>query len=723
MRKNSCPMRFIKIKKNLIAILFLFCFSNSLVYADLNFANSIPKELYFKLTPKDNSGFNKNLFQAFVDGDTKRKDNIKKKYKKWFKAELTIDNRDLIQTKIRLMGNWKDHLRPPISSLKVKVVDDSSVSGMRRFRLFLPRTRNNDNEIFFTTILRYVGFPSYYSSNVNVKFNGKIYKAILQEDASKEFLERNYIQELPILKIDEYNYNKDEASLKYYNSQKIKNSYIIENRNFLKKNYAEEIVSNAIYLANSNTFKNRVHNNSFFEFLMLKYAKHALPEHNRRYIYVPYTNTFIPLYYDGNVNFPIFEEKKNCNISSKLISKFENFKDEYEVLSKKKLSKKMECIAIEIFHAHEEMQKKEKLFQENLISEKIEFSKNFLELTENIKDYINNNETIINVKDKNHGYSYSLMYNKNYYKCFLNYKSDNIMGCLELSKNDYDKILSRGQKLKKNKDSIKLANINLGNLDYFNKVRFLNINKDKENIYFNIDDQFIYILKIDENIEPKKIIAKFQSLDSKLIITGDLSDHEIILENETDITNLNFLPGNDINYLNGCTSIISAKLSNTKIYASNFHCEDTLNIIKSEGDINNIEIKNSLFDAVDFDFSNLNISNIKIKKAGNDCLDLSFGNYQVKKGEFLECNDKGISLGEKSKGDFENIKILDSKYGLVSKDSSIANIFNLSGKNITKFCLSAYKKKQEFGGGKINFTNIKCNKEFYNDEFSIISRN
>ena len=263
MRKNSCPMRFIKIKKNLIAILFLFCFSNSLVYADLNFANSIPKELYFKLTPKDNSGFNKNLFQAFVDGDTKRKDNIKKKYKKWFKAELTIDNRDLIQTKIRLMGNWKDHLRPPISSLKVKVVDDSSVSGMRRFRLFLPRTRNNDNEIFFTTILRYVGFPSYYSSNVNVKFNGKIYKAILQEDASKEFLERNYIQELPILKIDEYNYNKDEASLKYYNSQKIKNSYIIENRNFLKKNYAEEIVSNAIYLANSNTFKNRVHNNSF----------------------------------------------------------------------------------------------------------------------------------------------------------------------------------------------------------------------------------------------------------------------------------------------------------------------------------------------------------------------------------------------------------------------------------------------------------------------------
>ena len=45
------------------------------------------------------------------------------------------------------------------------------------------------------------------------------------------------------------------------------------------------------------------------------------------------------------------------------------------------------------------------------------------------------------------------------------------------------------------------------------------------------------------------------------------------------------------------------------------------------------------------------------------------------------------------------------------------------GNNISKFCLSAYKKKQEFGGGKINFTNVRCDKEFYNDEFSIISKN
>ena len=715
-------MRFIKIRKNL-TIIFFFLFFNSFVHADINFATSIPKEFYFKLSPKDSSGFNKNLFEAFVDGDTKRKDNIKKKYKKWFKAELFTDKYNPIQTKIRLMGNWKDHLRPPISSLKVKIIDDNNVSGMRRFRLFLPRTRNNDNEIFFTTILRYVGFPSYYSSNVDVKFNGKIYKAILQEDASKEFLERNFIQELPILKIDEYNYNKDEESLEYYNNQKIKNSYIIENRKFLKKNYAEEIVSNAIYLANSDTFKNRVHNNTFFESLMLKYAKHALPEHNRRYIYVPYTNTFIPLYYDGNVNFPILEEKKNCKILNSLISKFENFKNEYYVLSKKNLSKKMECIAVEILNSYEEMHKEGNLFQENQINEEIKFSKNFLLLTKKIKDFINNNEPIFSIENKNHGYSYSFMYNKKFYKCFLKFNVDDILGCVELAKKDYDKILSRGQKLKKNSTSIKLANINIGNLDYYDNVRFLKFDKDKENIDYNINKKFIYILNVEKNIKPKKITVKFQHLDSKLIITGDLSNHEIILKNEIDIANLNFLPGNDINYLNGCTSIISAKLSNTKIYASNFHCEDALNIIKSEGNIDNIEIKDSLFDAVDFDFSDLNISNIKIKKAGNDCLDLSFGNYQVKKGEFLECHDKGVSLGEKSKGDFDNIKILDSKYGLVSKDSSIANIFKLSGENISKFCLSAYKKKQEFGGGKINYTNVKCNKEFYNDEFSIITRN
>lgn len=167
---------------------------------------------------------------------------------------------------------------------------------------------------------------------------------------------------------------------------------------------------------------------------------------------------------------------------------------------------------------------------------------------------------------------------------------------------------------------------------------------------------------------------------------------------------------------------MSSKLHNVDIYANDFHCEDSLNIINSNGEISNLEITNSSFDAVDFDFSNINIKNIIVKNSKNDCLDLSFGTYYISKGQLVGCSDKGISLGETSKGIFNHLIISESKLGIVAKDGSIANIENLFATEIDEYCLSAYKKKQEFGGGKIIYQNINCDKGFYFDQYSTISK-
>ena len=43
-----------------------------------------------------------------------------------------------------------------------------------------------------------------------------------------------------------------------------------------------------------------------------------------------------------------------------------------------------------------------------------------------------------------------------------------------------------------------------------------------------------------------------------------------------------------------------------------------INILNSSGKIKNIYISNSLFDALDIDFSNVEIENINIKNAKND---------------------------------------------------------------------------------------------------------
>ena len=76
-------------------------------------------------------------------------------------------------------------------------------------------------------------------------------------------------------------------------------------------------------------------------------------------------------------------------------------------------------------------------------------------------------------------------------------------------------------------------------------------------------------------------------------------------------------------------------------------------------------------------------------------------------GKLRNCGDKGISAGEGSKVTIDTIEILDSVIGVVSKDGSIvlvdqAKIYE------TKLCLAVYRKKQEYGGGKLSLNTIDC---------------
>ena len=73
----------------------------------------------------------------------------------------------------------------------------------------------------------------------------------------------------------------------------------------------------------------------------MKYAKHGLDKVNRKFIFIPYQKTFVPLYYDGMVQFPI--GKTDCK--SKPISNiFKKFSSEYKELSKEKLSPIKKCV-------------------------------------------------------------------------------------------------------------------------------------------------------------------------------------------------------------------------------------------------------------------------------------------------------------------------------------------------------------------------------------------
>ena len=126
--------------------------------------------------------------------------------------------------------------------------------------------------------------------------------------------------------------------------------------------------------------------------------------------------------------------------------------------------------------------------------------------------------------------------------------------------------------------------------------------------------------------------------------------------------------------LTGCLNIYNSNLNKTSIKTINGDCEDSVNISNSKGSVSNIEVINASQDGIDIDYSNLNISNIFVRNAGNDCFDVSAGSYNINAGTFSECNDKGISIGEKSYLTMQNIFINSSNTAISVKDLSKAII-------------------------------------------------
>ena len=170
--------------------------------------------------------------------------------------------------------------------------------------------------------------------------------------------------------------------------------------------------------------------------------------------------------------------------------------------------------------------------------------------------------------------------------------------------------------------------------------------------------------------------------------------------------------------LTGCVTFYNSELININLNFKNLFCEDSVNFLYSKGIIKNIKILNSLSDALDADFSKLTIENIIVENSKNDCSDFSFGNYSITNGYFQNCGDKALSFGEMSSGKIENIKIINSYDGVVSKDESIVEVSTVIAKNIKNYCFAAYNKKPEFKGGTLNVNSFECDGLNYNDLIS-----
>jgi hypothetical protein len=122
--------------------------------------------------------------------------------------------------------------------------------------------------------------------------------------------------------------------------------------------------------------------------------------------------------------------------------------------------------------------------------------------------------------------------------------------------------------------------------------------------------------------------------------------------------------------MTGCLNFYQAIFKDTNIHMQDGACEDSVNIVHSQGYINETQVYRANSDAIDMDFSEIEIGKIEVSGAGNDCVDVSGGRYLLSEVKISNCGDKGISVGEKGNLIANNVTLNIASVGVSSKDLS-----------------------------------------------------
>jgi hypothetical protein len=655
----------------------------------------------------------------------------------------------LLKAKIKPHGDLLDHYRDygpgydPIyvlPSLKVKLVE-GNIFGIVEFRLLVPKTRNEGNEIFATSLFEELGFYAPRTSYVRLNYNNKKYKFLFQEKLNKEFLENNSLQEGLFFAGDE------RFSFKYENisSQNGKviqeketgiSKFRITETKFLRRNEifikpainalealnaSSHFYSSSIkqsWLIDYFTSQKNYRYEKFFinlpKFDALMYAigaDHGLSRDDRRFYLDILNETLIPIYYDGAVKIfsgDVFTSLNfNSDISQQLKQKkkFTNSAKigapllikRIEQLDIEKLKKKIENRGLNV--PLNDLNSIKTLIKNNLLILSNLSVNQIVDISTSIQHPIKNKKAI----NKNINASYLFILDDGFKQCDLL-----LISCEVKKLSKKETLLALNQKLQdKNANELIL----LGKQSKFEKLEDNYIEDKKIYSLDNFNFKIFGEIDFDINKELKQIKFFKKKKNSRVLFFDSMiEDWKIefvdLTQDTEDIIN------RDINNLSGCINIYDSEVRNLKIFSKDTKCEDGINFVRSKGTIQELTIKNSLFDGFDADFSDLIIDKANVDNSNNDCLDFSYGIYILSNIKLNLCGDKAISVGESSKLELNNFIISNSVVGVSSKDNAVVNVDYGKIYDVKK-CFSLYKKKQEFNGGLLSYKNLKC--ENYDD--------
>ena len=679
----------------------------------------------------DKVGWFKNIFEAI--NNQNKSNSIEKKFKENFAANIKInflnDFSCTFKSRIRISGDWKDHLDSSslTSSMDIKLTD-GNIEGITSFKLFLPNSRNFENEIIGTSILGELNIlaPRTRYVNVNIEtFGNKSF--IFQEKIKKEFLEFNNISESAIIESDERfiwnnRINNDvnqEGQLDVYftriinstwaNSSLARKSVSVTSLNALNQAFINKISNTAIDYRNIKNIENIEALIQYDTVMSSLGALHGLGVHQRKFYYNFYEDRFYPIYYDGNFDFlSILEERDLDEIDTKenffrLSPSVSSILSNVQSIDKNKLTQTIMEMGVENFTTQEL----------DIILSNFVRNLKFLQTFQS-SDKLNLNNAPTEIKPEN-------FIDVNSVGVYLSSRNDTLIGCTKNTASP---------------EKVVCGDINIDNdLNIFDDESRLD---NKLIIPLGFHEEKVKIstekeIMITDSISLKtwgSVEVNFDEKQKTINIAGDSNSKVLIIGNHGNLNqfewsiNSSFSKNkNEINLnlpFNGCLNFYNIYFKNNNFKNSGGMCEDSINIVNSEGLIETIEILNSYSDGLDIDFSNIEILNLDVLNSGNDCLDISKGIYTIKNVVAKNCGDKGMSIGENSKLNNSNSIIENANIAIAVKDSSNANIEKLEVSE-SNLCFSLYRKKQEFGPSYLYIGEKRCeSKQYYIQEGSTL---
>ena len=725
-------LRNIFFKRNVISIIFLLLLSFN-AQSNESVCNTTKvdkflaaeKAIFISITTSESRKWTKNYFQALKTAGLRH---ISEKQKKKFKAKIKVlfDNEleCTFPAKIRINGDNKDHLnaQPPIASLDVELLN-GNINSTTKFKLFIPHTRNGDNEVFSTVLLKELGFLAPKTYYIDAIFNGKKTKFLFQEKITKEFIESNNLREAPILEGDERFFNSiDPSHHKLILARVVNKNWINKGSTSLKiSKLALEKLNKAFleslsgqYITKNRDVKfmcvNTTPNKSVIEkdmelsaILAAIGALHSFVPANRKLYYDPMYKYFRIIYYDGDANIVNLKNSPKDWIIFGDLNNDEIIGSNYAIRSLNNVDRRKIKYKLQKFGLNYSQDKVDSILSSVLLNLEIISNSPKKDLPKNIyTPYFSSYNNLYEKGDKDKALVFSTKIVGMVEVCDFS-----LVDCnnIKLSIKKYSELLSGEYEDYNNKAYIYIGNkeeyISGSTLEKHDKSKLFHIESGVQLKTFGHSK-----ISIDKKL--KKInIHQNNTSDKVLLFGGELSDWSIVFNGSLENNN-HGEQRFDQNLLSGCLTLLDMHVKNIKITVNGALCEDGVNLVRVSGDISNVIINNAISDAIDADFSELNFNNLKVSNAKNDCIDLSFGNYYIDQADLSNCSDKAVSAGEKSSLSINFVRISKSNIGLAAKDSSVINTGTVVTSDVST-CFAAYNKKQEFWGGKIKVNEHNCN--------------